>query len=84
MYYVDLSLFFYYLFCRKLVTFGLKHNLIRCINKYPICITNTPTGRQKLYTGLHSMDEICCKTGLTPEKIEEDIDSDPLSKIIYK
>lgn len=68
---------------RKLVTFGLQHNLIRCINKYPICI-ETPIGRNKFYTGLHSMDEISCRTGVLPSKIEEDVDIDPLLTVVWK
>lgn len=69
--------------CRKLVTFGLQHSLIRCINKYPICV-DSPVGRQKLYTGVHNIDEICCKTGLLPDKIEEDIASDPMLQVFWK
>lgn len=69
---------------KKLVTFGLLHNLIRCINKFPIFTGSVPTGRQKLYTGLHTLDEICCKTGLSPSKIEEDIDSDTNVTVIWK
>lgn len=68
---------------RKLVTFGLQNNLIRCVNKYPIC-TDTPVGRQNMYTGLDNMDEICCMTGLQPTKIDEDIDSDPFLTVIWK
>lgn len=68
---------------RKLVTFGLQNNLIRCVNKYPIC-TDTPVGRQNMYTGLDSMDEICCMTGLQPSKIDEDIESDPFLTVIWK
>lgn len=69
---------------RKLVTFGLLHNLIRCINKFPIFTGSMPTGRQKLYTGHHSFDEICCKGGLSPSKIEEDIDSDTNVTVLWK
>lgn len=68
---------------RKLVAFGLLHNLIRCINKYPIC-TDTPVGRQKVYNGMYNIDEICCKTGLLPSKIEQDIDSDPFLTVVWK
>lgn len=69
---------------RKLVKFGLKHNLIRCINKYPIFTGSMPNGRQKLYNGLNTLDEICCKTGLSANKIEEFIDSDTNVTIIWK
>lgn len=69
---------------RKLVTFGILHHLIRCINKYPVCISNSPINRQKFYTGAHHIDEICCRTGLTPAKIQEDIDKDPFVATICK
>ncbi|XP_037038641.1 GATOR complex protein NPRL2 [Bradysia coprophila] len=68
---------------RKLVTFGLQNNLIRCVNKYPIC-TDTPIGRQNMYTGLDNMDEICCMTGMLPSKIDEDIEADPFLTVIWK
>lgn len=69
---------------RKLVTFGLQHSLIRCINKYPIFTGSYPSPRHKLYTGLNSLDEICCKTGLSPSRIEEDIDVDSNVTVIWK
>lgn len=68
---------------RHLVNFGLLHKLIRCINKYPICMV-TPIGRQKVYTGQHNIDEICCRTGLQATKIEEDIESDPMLTVVWK
>ncbi|XP_055628771.1 GATOR complex protein NPRL2 isoform X2 [Toxorhynchites rutilus septentrionalis] len=69
---------------RKLVTFGLQHSLIRCINKYPIFTGSYPSARHKLYTGLNSLDEICCETGLPPSRIEEDIDVDSNVTVIWK
>jgi nitrogen permease regulator 2-like protein len=69
---------------RKLVTFGVENNLIRTINKYPIFTGSFPMGRQKMYNGLHSLDEICCKTGLSPAKIEEDIESDTNVTVLWK
>lgn len=69
---------------RKLITFGIQHKLIRCINKYPICISDSPSNRQRCYTGVHNIDEICCKIGLTPDKIQEDIDREPSIVIISK
>lgn len=69
---------------RKLVEFGLKHSLIRCINKYPIFTGSMPNSRQRLYNGLNQMDEICCKTGLSAQKIEELIDSDTNVTVICK
>lgn len=69
---------------RKLVEFGLKHNLIRSIHKYPIFTGSIPNTRQRLYNGLNHMDEICCKTGLSAQKIEELIDSDTNVTVICK
>ncbi|XP_055585637.1 GATOR complex protein NPRL2 [Uranotaenia lowii] len=69
---------------RKLVTFGLQHGLVRCINKYPIFTGSCPSARHKLYNGLNSLDEICCKTGLCPSRIEEDIDVDSNVTVIWK
>lgn len=69
---------------RKLVEFGLQHSLIRCINKYPIFTGSIPNMRQRLYNGLNKLDEICCKTGLSAQKIEELIDSDTNVTVICK
>lgn len=68
----------------KLVAFGLKHKLIRNINKYPVFIGSVPTERQKLYNGTLSLDEICCKTGLSPASIEEDINLDTNVTVLWK
>lgn len=72
---------------RQLVTFGLTHKLIRCINKYPIFTGRNPEipiGRQKLYNGLYSLDEICSITGLSPARIEAEIDMDVNVTVIWK
>lgn len=69
---------------RRLVEFGLKHNLVRCINKYPIFTGSIPNSRQRLYNGLNQLDEICCKTGLSAQKIEDLIDSDSNVTVICK
>lgn len=69
---------------RKLVVFGLQHNFIRCIHKYPVFTGSVPSGRQKLYTGLCNFDEICCKTGMSPFNIEKDIDKDTNVTVIFK
>lgn len=71
-------------FDRKLVTFGIQHHLIRCINKYPVCISDSPINRQRYYTGVHHIDEICCKTGLMLNKVQEDLDRDPFVVTICK
>jgi nitrogen permease regulator 2-like protein len=69
---------------RKLVEFGIKHNLIRTINKFPIFTGSIPNTRQRLYNGLNQLDEICCKTGLSVQKVEELIDNDTNVTVICK
>lgn len=69
---------------RKLVEFGLKHNLIRLINKFPIFTGSIPNTRQRLYNGLNQLDEICCKTGLSAQKVEELIDNDTNVTVLCK
>jgi len=69
---------------RKLCEFGLKHNIIRCINKYPIFTGSIPNARQKMYNGMNHFDEICCATGLSTQKLEELIDADTNVTILMK
>lgn len=69
---------------QRLVAFGLKHKFIRTVNKYPIFVGSVPTGRQKLYNGNLNLDEICCKTGLSPARIEEDINLDTNVTVLWR
>lgn len=49
---------------RKLIQFGLMKNLIRRLQKYPVRVSREEQSHPaRLYTGCHSYDEICCKTG---------------------
>lgn len=49
---------------RRLIQFGLMKNLIRRLQKYPVKVMRDERSRPpRLYTGCHSYDEICCKTG---------------------
>lgn len=49
---------------RKLIQFGLMKNLIRRLQKYPVRVSREERSHPaRLYTGCHSYDEICCKTG---------------------
>lgn len=53
-------------FChfRRLIQFGLMKGLIRRLQKYPVKVCRDERSRPpRLYTGCHSYDEICCKTG---------------------
>lgn len=69
---------------RKLVEFGLKHNLIRCIDKFPIFTGSIPSAHQQLYNGINHFDEICCITGLSSQKLDELIDADTNVTVIMK
>uniref|UniRef100_A0A8C5PZW4 NPR2 like, GATOR1 complex subunit n=1 Tax=Leptobrachium leishanense TaxID=445787 RepID=A0A8C5PZW4_9ANUR len=63
---------------RKLIQFGLMRKLIRRLQKYPVKVfrdDRSPPAR--LYTGSHSYDEICCKTGMSYRELDERLDSDP-------
>lgn len=63
---------------RKLIQFGLMKNLIRRLQKYPVKVSRderSPPAR--LYTGSHTYDEICCKTGMSYRELDERLDSDP-------
>lgn len=63
---------------RKLIQFGLMKGLIRRLQKYPVKIVRD--GRchpARLYTGSHSYDEICCKTGMSYKELDERLDNDP-------
>lgn len=49
---------------RRLIQFGLMKGLIRRLQKYPVKVCRDERSRPpRLYTGCHSYDEICCKTG---------------------
>lgn len=49
---------------RRLIQFGLMKCLIRRLQKYPVKVIRDERSRPpRLYTGCHSYDEICCKTG---------------------
>lgn len=70
---------------RKLVEFGLKNSLIRCINKFPIFTGSIPgNARQRLYNGQLHFDEICCQTNISSQKLEELIDADTNVTVIMK
>lgn len=69
---------------RKLITFGLKHQLIRVVNKYPVFTGRNPIDRQVFYTGQMNVDEICCHLKTSPKIIEEDIDTNPNITVIWR
>lgn len=52
---------------RRLIQFGLMKGLIRRLQKYPVKVARDERSHPaRLYTGCHSYDEICCKTGTDP------------------
>uniref|UniRef100_A0A6M2DGE4 Putative nitrogen permease regulator 2-like protein n=1 Tax=Xenopsylla cheopis TaxID=163159 RepID=A0A6M2DGE4_XENCH len=70
---------------RRLVVFGLQHNLIKCIHKYPIYTGgDPPVNMQRLFTGQLSIDELCCSIGMSLPQIEDIIESDPDVLMLYK
>ncbi|KAM4651185.1 GATOR1 complex protein NPRL2 isoform 2-T2 [Discoglossus pictus] len=63
---------------RKLIQFGLMKKLIRRLQKYPVkVLRDERSSPARLYTGSHSYDEICCKTGMSYQELDERLDSDP-------
>ncbi|XP_032637350.1 GATOR1 complex protein NPRL2 isoform X3 [Chelonoidis abingdonii] len=70
---------------RKLVQFGLMKGLIRRLQKYPVKIVRDEKSHPaRLYTGCHSYDEICCKTGMSYRELDERLESDPNIIVCWK
>ncbi|XP_074645131.1 GATOR1 complex protein NPRL2-like [Tubulanus polymorphus] len=74
---------------RKLIQFGLIKNVIRRLHKYPIKLPNE-SGSSRLrnlyrwFNGIHSVDEICCETGLSFQELDDKIESDPSIVVCLK
>ncbi|GLD69372.1 nitrogen permease regulator 2-like protein [Lates japonicus] len=63
---------------RRLIQFGLMKSLIRRLQKYPVKVIRDERSRPpRLYTGCHSYDEICCKTGMSYQELDERLENDP-------
>ncbi|CAH1270837.1 GATOR1 complex protein NPRL2-like [Branchiostoma lanceolatum] len=73
---------------RRLIQFGLTKGLIRRVKKYPVKLTASDFGSARPWTrwmtGLHSYDEICCKTGMTYQELEDKVESDPHIVVCWK
>ncbi|CAL4089688.1 unnamed protein product, partial [Meganyctiphanes norvegica] len=81
---------------RKLVQFGLLHNIIRRLNQYPVFSasdagfsspskqSNVQTALYKMSNGLHSIDEMCCKLGLTHKEVFDRLERDNNIIILWK
>ena len=74
---------------RKLVQYGLLKGLIRHLKKYPIKLPNEPGNHRhkhfyRWFNGCHSFDEICCKTGLSYQELDEKVENDPSIVVCWK
>ncbi|XP_077055252.1 GATOR1 complex protein NPRL2 isoform X2 [Siphateles boraxobius] len=68
---------------RKLIQFGLMKGLIRHLQKYPVKVVDR-SRPPRLYTGCHSYDEICCKTGMSYRELDERLENDPNIVVCWK
>lgn len=74
---------------RKLIQFGLMHGLIRRLQKYPVLLSPdlliaNKNSLLKYFTGSQSYDEICCKTGLSYQELDEKVEKEPAVVICWK
>ncbi|XP_066587109.1 GATOR complex protein NPRL2 [Prorops nasuta] len=75
---------------RRLVQFGLIEELIRRVYKYPILLPGSYNEETKnipiykYFTGLYSLDEICCSTGQPAAQIEDIVERDPNIVMLWK
>lgn len=73
---------------RKLIQFGLMKGIIRQLQKYPIQISPESSIKHRLllkyFTGKHSFQEICCKTGISYQELDEHVEKDPSVVVCWK
>lgn len=69
---------------RKLVQFGVLEGIIRRVHKYPILMGNEQHELQKTLSGVCSLDEICCSTGLSTQQLEDQLERDHNIILLYK
>ncbi|XP_035232255.1 GATOR complex protein NPRL2-like [Stegodyphus dumicola] len=73
---------------RKLIQFGLMKGIIRQLQKYPIQLTSDNVTKHrslaKYFTGNHSFEEICCKTGISYQELDERVEKDPSVFVCWK
>ncbi|KAG8197173.1 hypothetical protein JTE90_011331 [Oedothorax gibbosus] len=73
---------------RKLIQFGLMKGIIRQLQKYPIqisCDTNLKyKSLVKYFNGKYSFEEICCKTGLSYQELDEKVEKDQNVVVCWK
>ncbi|XP_054072029.1 GATOR complex protein NPRL2 isoform X1 [Rissa tridactyla] len=69
----------------RLIQFGLMKGLIRRLQKYPVKVSRDERSHPaRLYTGCHSYDEICCKTGMSYKELDERLENDPNIIVCWK
>ncbi|KAK9881290.1 hypothetical protein WA026_015412 [Henosepilachna vigintioctopunctata] len=68
---------------RKLVQFGVLEGLIRRIHKYPVYLGDH-ADLQKSLSGSSSLDEICCSTNITTQRLEDQLETDHNVIMIWK
>lgn len=85
---------------RRLIQFGLLHNLIRRLHQYPVFLSpdggggggapppqGTPSrlsAIHRLCNGSHSYDEICCRLGMTHKELHDKVERDPNIHVLWK
>lgn len=73
---------------RKLIQFGLMKGIIRQLQKYPIQISTDANVKHrtllKYFTGKYSFEEICCKTGLSYQELDERVEKDQHVVVCWK
>lgn len=68
---------------RKLVQFGILEGLIRRVNKYPVMFAENGD-LQKSLNGASSLDEICCRTGVSTQQLEDQLEQDQNVIVLWK
>lgn len=68
---------------KKLVQFGILEDIIRRVQKYPVMLTEQ-SELQKTLSGNCSLDEICCFTGVTSQRLEEQLERDHNVVLLWK
>ncbi|GFQ64969.1 GATOR complex protein NPRL2 [Trichonephila clavata] len=73
---------------RKLIQFGLMKGIIRQLQKYPIHVALDPNSKPrsvfKYFTGKYSFEEICCKTGLSYQELDERMEKEQQVVVCWK
>ncbi|XP_052746585.1 GATOR complex protein NPRL2 isoform X2 [Bicyclus anynana] len=84
---------------RRLVVFALIHGLVKCLRRFPVYVRNPSRpngfsaradalpaagGVRRLFTGLHSVDEICCLARVDMVTLDRIIDEDPNVAVIWR